>query len=51
MSFVNEEDIIDFTENLLKTIFNKILNINLIINLKESHMRSQWKGLEMTGQI
>ena len=27
MSFVNEEDIIDFTENLLKTIFNKILNI------------------------
>ena len=27
MSFVSEEDIIEFTENLLKKIFNKILNI------------------------
>ena len=34
MSFVSEEDIIEFTENLLKKIFNKILNIEFNSNFE-----------------
>lgn len=34
MSFVCEEDIIEFTENLLKKIFNKILNIEFNSNFE-----------------
>ena len=34
MSFVSEEDIIEFTENLLKKIFNKILNIEFDSNFE-----------------
>ena len=34
MSFVSEEDIIEFTENLLKKIFNKILNLEFDSNFE-----------------